>query len=179
LQLVAHPPIWEPQGRLTSFKNRESRKSLLDSSWNVRAGDIYKTTRKQCPYAYEFNIIEAVVLQLLCKQPSITGLHKRSQLSHLSRSMFTSKARIISGGSVARSHCHPLSISISPLSLRSALEHLSYVRLNEFLFQSEPINIYACRVKTPKYPRAFAYHSFLGLQLFSAIKPPRPNKDKV
>jgi len=65
------------------------------------------------------------------------------------------------------------------LSPKSPLRYLSYVRLNEFLFQSEPINIYACRVKTPKYPRAFAYHSFLGLQLFSAIKPPRPNKDKV
>jgi len=29
---------------------------------------------------------EAVVLQLLCKQPSIPGLHKRSQLFHLPRS---------------------------------------------------------------------------------------------
>jgi len=29
---------------------------------------------------------KAVVLQLLCKQPSIPGLHKRSQLSHLPRS---------------------------------------------------------------------------------------------
>jgi len=46
--------------------------------------------------------------------------------------MFTSKGRFISGGSVerhlsrclhlVRSHCRPLSLSISPLSLRSALE---------------------------------------------------------
>jgi len=58
--LIAHPPILESQGRLSamSFKNMEGRRSLLDSSRNVRAGDIYKTTRKTCPYAYEFNIIE-------------------------------------------------------------------------------------------------------------------------
>jgi len=47
--------------------------------------------------------------------------------------MFTSKGRLISAGSVERqfypdvyiSHCRPLSLSISPLSLRSAMERLS------------------------------------------------------
>jgi len=65
---------------------------------------------------------------------------------------------------LARSHCRPLSLSISPLSFRSALERISFVRLKQFLFESVLINTYARRVKKPQSTVVFfAYHSILGL----------------
>jgi len=43
------------------------------------------------------------------------------------------------------------------------------------MFQSDTINIYARRVKTPKYSRVFWVPLNLGASIISTIKPHRPN----